>query len=68
MTRERIDHCPHCKTSLIGEPIPEKDRHHFGGSTHFRREIAIYDRDRDETTHFRCPDCGKTITHAELWR
>lgn len=24
----------------------------------FKREIAIYDRDRDRTVAYRCPDCG----------
>jgi hypothetical protein len=24
------------------------------------RAIALYDRDRDRTTAYRCPDCGKT--------
>jgi hypothetical protein len=66
---ERIDACPHCGVSLIGEPIPEKWRdEYYGGSTHYRREIGIVDRERDRTTHFQCPDCGKTITHEELWK
>jgi transposase-like protein len=51
-------HCPHCHADLKGEPIPEKDRHHFG-VTHFSRVIGLYDRSRDRTTHWRCPDCGR---------
>lgn len=53
------DTCPNpeCGKSWIGEPIPETHREHFGGSTHFRRCIAIYDRDKDRTVAWRCPDC-----------
>lgn len=55
------EHCPHCHASLIGEPIPEEQRQSgcYGNSTHWRREIAIYDRGKDRTVAFECPDCGK---------
>lgn len=56
---KRPDDCPHCGVSLIGDPIPEADRHFFGNATHFRREIGVYDRERDRTVAYRCPDCGK---------
>lgn len=54
-----LDNCPHCGVSLIGDPIPEKDRHHFGKETHFRREVGIeiwgaY----DGILYWQCPDCG----------
>jgi predicted RNA-binding Zn-ribbon protein involved in translation (DUF1610 family) len=48
--------CPHCGANLIGHEIPEKDRHHFGGATHFNRQIGIeYDNDCVEA--WECPDC-----------
>lgn len=65
--RERIDNCPHCKVSLIGEPIPEADREVFGSATHFRREIGIYSLEEDRCVHNQCPDCGKVITNEQLW-
>jgi predicted RNA-binding Zn-ribbon protein involved in translation (DUF1610 family) len=52
-----LDACPKCGKSWIGDPIPETHREHFGGATHFRRVIAIYDRDKDSTVAWRCPDC-----------
>ena len=48
--------CPHCGANLIGHEIPEKDRHYFGGATHFNRQIGIeYDNDCIEA--WECPDC-----------
>jgi predicted RNA-binding Zn-ribbon protein involved in translation (DUF1610 family) len=55
-----MDSCPKCKTSFIGNPIPEKDRESFGNATHFKREIGIYSRKRDMTVEYQCPDCGYT--------
>lgn len=52
------DQCPHCKADLVGEPIPLPLLHNYGGSTHYMRTIAIYDRDRDRTVAWKCPDCG----------
>lgn len=52
-----MDNCPACGVSLIGEPIPEKDREFFGGETHFGREIGIYDERTDRTVAWECPDC-----------
>lgn len=49
--------CPKCGMELRGDPIPEASRHKYG-ATHFGREIAIYDMDRDRTVAYRCPDCG----------
>lgn len=43
--------CPHCKADL---------RDHSIGPP-FRRWIASYDRDRDTTTSFWCPDCRTPI-------
>jgi predicted Zn-ribbon and HTH transcriptional regulator len=51
------DTCPHCKTSLIGDPIPEEHREAFGGATHGSRLLSLYDRSKDRTIAFQCPDC-----------
>lgn len=54
------DDCPHCGSSWIGDPIPEKDRLAYG-RTHFRRCIAIYDRYADRTVAYKCPDCDAVV-------
>lgn len=49
-----------CKVNgcdLKGIPIPEKDRHLFGGKTHFSQMIAISDRKKDRVTEYLCPKC-----------
>lgn len=61
-----IDNCPHCGASLTGDEIPENRREMFGGATHFSRARAIYDRERDRTDHFECPDCGGRIERDEI--
>ena len=50
--------CPACHADLRGAEIPVEHREHFGGATHGSRLIGIYDRDRDRTVAWRCPDCG----------
>jgi transposase-like protein len=58
--------CPHCKTSLIGEPIPQEylDKGYYPeSSTHYKREIGIdggYLGIYDGIVAFQCPDCHKT--------
>lgn len=53
-----MDNCPHCKTSLIGDPIPEDIAEHYSG-THWRREIGFEDPTiYDGTIKWVCPDCG----------
>lgn len=52
------DNCPSCNSSWIDKEIPEESRHFFGGATHFKREIGIYDMSRDMTVRWKCPDCG----------
>jgi len=47
--------CPNCGVSFQGAPIPEKDRHLFGGFTHFSRLIGISENDR--IARWLCPDC-----------
>jgi predicted RNA-binding Zn-ribbon protein involved in translation (DUF1610 family) len=53
-----VSNCPNCGVSLIGPPIPEEHREHYGGATNFRREIGHYDIERDRTVSLSCPDCG----------
>jgi len=52
------DECPKCHVSLKGEVIPEPQRELFGGAENFNRGIAIYDREKDQTVGWQCPDCG----------
>jgi len=56
---KRLDNCPKCNVSLIGEPIPEESKEFYGEVTHFRREVGIevlglY----DGVAFWRCPDCN----------
>lgn len=53
----KLDTCPICGVSWVGDPIPETHRQHYGGATHFRRLIAMYDVTLDCTTQWKCPDC-----------
>jgi len=51
--------CPHCKVSLIGEPIPQEhiDKGYYS-VTHFKREIGIEIPEKyDGIWYFMCPDC-----------
>ncbi len=57
--------CPKCAVSLQGPPIPEKYLAMYGGKTHFSRALGLYDRDRDSTTHWKCPDCGHVWDRVE---
>jgi len=49
--------CPECHASWVGQGIPKKQQENYGGATHFRKTIAIYDQDRDRTTGWMCPKC-----------
>jgi hypothetical protein len=52
------NNCPACKTSLIGDPIPEEKRKYYAG-THWRREIGIQDSKLyDGVLWWKCPDCN----------
>jgi len=54
---KRLDNCPKCGVSLIGDPIPEDIVEHYAG-THWRREIGIEVRGvYDGVLFWRCPDC-----------
>lgn len=61
--------CPKCKSSWIGEEIPEEHREeYYGGSTHFKREIGIDGGQigiYDGTVAVRCPDCGEDMPVSE---
>lgn len=62
-----VDNCPGCEASLVGEEIPEKDREHFGGATHFKREILVKGYSEDyatKGTYYQCPDCKHTWGHS----
>lgn len=52
-----LSRCPACGADWQGDEIPATHREHFGGKTHYRRLIAVYDRDKDRTVAWRCPDC-----------
>lgn len=53
-----MNNCPHCNSSLIGDPIPTEDREFFGNRTNFRREIGIeYPEKYDGVWEWMCPDC-----------
>ena len=52
------DTFPNCHANLQGDEIPEDAREHYGGKTHYRRTIAIYNAQEDRTVAWRCPDCG----------
>jgi desulfoferrodoxin (superoxide reductase-like protein) len=56
-----LSHCPKCKADMQGAAIPEESRQHHSNATHFIRWIALYSRELDRTTHFRCPDCGPEV-------
>jgi hypothetical protein len=43
--------CPKCQSDLLYEH----------GDATYSRLVAIYDRDRDMTVAWRCPDCGYTV-------
>jgi hypothetical protein len=49
--------CPKCQACWEGSLIPEESRWMFGNSRFFSRVIGIYDRDRDCTVAWQCPDC-----------
>jgi len=54
---ELIGECPNCEAGLDGGRIPENQRSLFGAGR-FSRAIAVYDREKDRTVKWQCPDCG----------
>jgi hypothetical protein len=67
-------HCRFCGSDLRGPEIPEDDRKHYGGKTHFSRVIGVeYGYGSpfryDGVSEWRCPDCSVRInrwTHEVL--
>ena len=51
--------CPNCGNGLVGEPIPEEEREHFGGKTTFTRLVSVNDRQLDRQIGYCCPFCWK---------
>lgn len=66
LSGDEEDICPNCGNDLTGKPIPQEyiDRGLYGkppnNKTHYSRRIGLYDRERDRTSHWRCPDCNHT--------
>lgn len=60
------DVCPACGASWIGEEIPVDLRHHYGGPTHYRRTIGIYDLYKDQRVAIDCPDCGTRFKQGDV--
>lgn len=52
-----VTNCPKCGSLWHEKRIPEESRHHFGNARFFSRVLGIYDRDRDRTVAYQCPDC-----------
>jgi uncharacterized C2H2 Zn-finger protein len=52
-----LANCPKCESLWHETPIPEESQHLFGYAKFFSRVIGIYDRDRDCTVAYQCPDC-----------
>jgi endogenous inhibitor of DNA gyrase (YacG/DUF329 family) len=59
------DTCPACGTSWIADEIPADLRHHYGGVTHYRRTIGIYDLYKDTRVAVACPDCGTRFKQGD---
>lgn len=64
MSLATADTCPKCEGTLLGNPIPEADRHYYAaGATHFRLVIGVeYEYGEPEhydgVSEWRCPHCG----------
>ena len=57
-----MNNCPKCKSDWTGEEIPEKNRHYYGGATHYKRDILIdggFLGIYDGAVAIKCPDCGE---------
>ena len=52
-----VANCPKCGSLWHDKRIPEESRHHYGNARFFSRVLGIYDRDRDCTIGYQCPDC-----------
>jgi hypothetical protein len=62
--------CPFCKSNLDGGSVYEAFLKKYGcairakeaadsyGGGNWNRAIGIYDKRKDRTTHWQCPDCN----------
>lgn len=53
----KFDNCPNCNLNLIDKPIPQEYHEYHYPPYFYRKEIGIYDRDKDSTVAYRCPNC-----------
>jgi hypothetical protein len=57
---DKPHNCPHCKTSLLGGPIPEDIKEHYSGN-YWKREIGVEISEiYDGVYYWECPDCKGT--------
>lgn len=63
--RDEPLNCPHCNSSLLGNPIPKKYSQYYYGN-YYKREIGIeYPEKYDGVWHYKCPDCNGTFGGVE---
>jgi uncharacterized C2H2 Zn-finger protein len=53
-----LANCPKCESLWHETPIPVESQPLYGHARFFSRLIGIYDRDRDRTVAWQCPDCN----------
>lgn len=53
--------CAKCGADWDGGEIPENIREHYSAPYRWSRRIGIYDRGRDRTVAYRCPDCDDEV-------
>lgn len=58
---ETTEVCSKCGADWDGGEIPENIREHYSPPYRWSRRISVYDRDRDRTVAYRCPDCGDEV-------
>ena len=65
-------YCPHCNADLRDRNIYEffldlykgdekraaLSASNYGGDGYFYKTIAIYNQEKDRTTHYKCPNCN----------
>jgi uncharacterized C2H2 Zn-finger protein len=52
-----LANCPKCESLWHEKRIPEGQRALYGDAKFFSRVMGIYDRNRDRTIAYQCPDC-----------
>lgn len=60
--RHNSESCPECKSSWVGDPIPEKHLHLYGHHNgHSSRLIGVEILGKyDGVSYWQCPDCKAT--------